>query len=133
MSNKLKKFFKHLKNKDFFRGAAVIFWKIENGKKYVLLSERSCGYGKGYFSNHGGHQDTVDSENNKWIYLNTAVREAAEETEIVQQYGKYASLSEKQKALQKAKVFFLENPDFKFKKENIVCLQIKYLIHQNLL
>lgn len=119
MSNKLKKFFKHLKKRDFFRGAAILFWKIENGKKFVLLSERSCGYGKGYFSNQGGHQDSVDFENNKWLYLNTAVREAAEETKIVSQYGKYASLSDKQKALQKAKAFFLENPDFKFKTKPI--------------
>lgn len=113
MTNKIKKFFKHLKDGDFFRGAAIIIWKKEDGKKYVLLSKRSCGYGKGYYSNQGGHQDSVDFENGKWCCLNTAVRETAEETEIVPQYGRYASFSDKQKALSDAKAFFLDNPDFK--------------------
>ncbi len=108
MNNKITKFLKHLKNKDFFRGAAVIFWKKENGKKYVLLSKRSGGYGTGYYSNQGGHQDSVDFEKGKWNYLNTAVREAGEETKVIPR-----------NALAAAKAFFLENPDFKFRAKRI--------------
>ncbi|MCQ2601515.1 MAG: hypothetical protein MJ184_09175 [Treponema sp.] len=129
MSNKLKKFFKHLKNRDFFRGAAVIFWKKENGKKYVLLSKRSCGYGKSFFSNQGGHQDSVDFENNKWIYINTAVRESSEETKVVRQYGKTSSLADKQKALIKARKFFFENSDFIFNEKPIRNFNIGFYHH----
>lgn len=119
MTNKIKKFFQHLKNKDFFRGAAIILWKKEDGKKYVLLSQRSCGYGKGYFSNQGGHQDSVDFENGKWDSLNTAVRETAEETSVVPQHHSWEPLSVKQKALADAKAFLLEIPDFKLNPKRV--------------
>lgn len=128
MSNKIKKFFKHLKNRDFFRGAAIIMWKIENNKKYVLLSKRRSGYGKGYFSNTGGHWDEADFEDNKWIYLNTAVRETGEETGKTKQYHKYHPLSLRIQELQKAKKFFLENPEFKLNKKPIRNFNI-YIYH----
>lgn len=129
MSKKIKKFFKHLKNKDFFRGAAIIIWKVENGKKYVLLSQRSKGYGKGFYSNTGGHWDKADFENNKWIYLNTAIRETAEETKKIERYGHKTPLSVRYKALQEAKTFFLDNPEFKLKKTPIRNFNVYFYHH----
>lgn len=129
MNKKIKKFFKHLRNKDFFRGAAIIFWKVENGKKYVLLSQRSEGYGTGYYSNMGGHWDKADFENDKWVHLNTAIRETAEETKIVKQYHRYESLTLRKQALQKAKNFFLDNPEFKLRKRPIRNFNIYFYHH----
>lgn len=79
-------------------GAGIIFWKKVDGKKFVLLGKRSCGYGKNHFSNFGGHQEKSDEK----IFLNTAIRESAEETGIIPNYGNQ---------IQKAKDFF-SNPDF---------------------
>jgi len=107
-----------------FKGAAIIFWKEENGKKFVLLGKR-CGkhiYGSDYYSNFGGHLErSKDCEKGKIIYLNTAIRESAEETGVISDYGDH---------MDQARAFFLDNPDFKLNKKPFRKIHVPYYHHE---
>jgi len=94
---------KKLKIKKPFHGAGIIIWKEENGKKYVLLGQRACGFAKGKYSSFGGHFEKVDFVNHRRNYLYTAIRETAEETSVIPSHGNH---------IDKAEEFFLNNPGF---------------------
>lgn len=59
----------------FWKGAGILFWKIEKGKVYVHLGKRAVKPDFGQWSVPGGGMDTKD----KGDYLACAIRETNEE------------------------------------------------------
>jgi len=106
-----------------FKGAAIILWKEEEGKKYVLIAQRASGYKKGYYSNFGGHKESCDYENGKLNYMNTAIRETFEETRVISDKGN------RKAELAKAKSFLFNNPNFVFNPKPIRTIHLPYYHH----